>query len=337
MGEVFDNMREVYLGIDLGATKMLAVLMDEDGRILAKEKRPTLPERGPDDVIGRLIDLGQSLMNETFPGEQGLHAVRGIGVAVAGVIEPESGAVSLATNLGWKNVELGRRLMERFPCRVLIMNDANAAALGEWKFGEGAGSDDMIYISVSTGIGAGMVSGGRLILGSTHSAAELGHISIDPEGPPCFCGNRGCVEMYTAGHSIAQKAREAIHQHLPGSSDILALAGSDPDLVTAEHVAAAAKIGNVLAVRLLAEAGTALGRGLVTLVHLMNPEVVVLGGSVSKSGPPLFEPMLETVRRYGIPGLVGHVRFAESSLGEKAAAMGAAFWCREHQHSLTAV
>ncbi|MFB5760152.1 ROK family protein [Paenibacillus medicaginis] len=321
-------MDNLYLGIDLGGTKMLAALIDEQGQIVAKNQEPTLAERGAEDVIRRLISISETLIAGGIL-RTGFFTIRGIGVAVAGVLEPEKGMISLATNLRWHNVQLGPILEKRFHCPVHIVNDANAAAFGEWMAGEQAGIQDMIYITVSTGIGAGIISGGRLIEGTTHSAAEFGHITIDRDGPLCACGNRGCVEMYTAGHSIARRAQASIQSGEPEAAAIAVLNGVEPEQVTAEHVAAAAKAGNQLAIRLLADAGEALGCGIVTFAHLLNPAAIVIGGSVSQCGALLFDPMLEAVRRYGIPKVVESITFAASSLGGTAGITGAALWARE--------
>jgi glucokinase len=321
-------MNNLYLGIDLGGTKMLAALIDEQGRIVAKNQEPTFPERGAADVIRRLISISEALIEDEI-ARTGFFAVRGIGVAVAGVLEPEKGIISLATNLRWHNVQLGPILEEWFHCPVHILNDANAAAFGEWMAGDKVGIQDMIYITVSTGIGAGIISGGRLIQGTNQSAAEFGHITIDRSGPLCACNNRGCLEMYTAGHSIARRAQASIQSGEPEAAAIAALNGVEPEQVTAEHVAAAAKAGNKLAVRLLADAGEALGCGIVTFAHLLNPAAIVIGGSVSQSGPLLFDPMLAAVRRYGIPKIVEPITFSPSSLGGTAGVIGAALWARE--------
>ncbi|MFB5266912.1 ROK family protein [Paenibacillus enshidis] len=323
-------MNNLYLGIDLGGTKMLAALIDEQGRIVAKIQEPTFADRGADDVIRRLIVISDALIaDESVRAGAGSITIRGIGVAVAGVLEPDPGIISLATNLGWHNVQLGPILEKWFHCPVLILNDANAAAFGEWMAGERPDIQDMIYITVSTGIGAGIISGGRLIQGTTHSAAEFGHITIDRNGPLCACGNRGCVEMYTAGHSIARRAWVAIQAGEPEAAAIAALNGVEPERVTAEHVAAAAKAGNDFAIRLLADAGEALGCGIVTFAHLLNPALIVIGGSVSQSGALLLDPMLAAIRRYGISKVVGSITFASSALGGAAGVIGAALWARQ--------
>jgi len=323
-------MKDIYLGIDIGGTKMLASLVDDAGAVLARRKRPTEPERGARDVIARLGDMADDLLRE-FAAANGGRApvVRGVGVAVPGVLDPAAGTVVMATNLAWSNVPIGPELAGRFRCPAQVLNDANAATYGEWRAGAGVGVDDLLYVTVSTGIGAGIVSGGRLVLGAWGSAAELGHISVDRDGPYCACGKRGCIEMYASGKSIARKVAEAAAAGAPGAADIRGLAGGDAAELTAEHVGAAARAGHPLALRALAEAGEALGRGIAAAAHLLNPALVVVGGGVSRCGEPLFGPMREAVRTHGIPGIVDGIRFVPSRLGEDAGAVGAALWCME--------
>ncbi|WP_219642572.1 ROK family protein [Cohnella sp. CFH 77786] len=318
-------MNELYLGIDLGGTKMLAALVDGNGTIVARTLQPTMAERGVEDVIDRLISMADSLLSRHAP-EAGKAAIRGIGIAVAGVLDPDQGTVVLATNLGWKNVPIGRLLEERFRCPVRVLNDANAAALGEWLAGAGAGSEDVVFVTVSTGIGGGIVSGGRLILGSSGSAGELGHISIDRNGPPCPCGNRGCVELYASGSAIARRVREDVRGGDPRTSAILRKAGFEAERLTAQHVAAAAEEGDDYARNVLADAGSALGMGLVSIIHLANPNKVILGGGVTEIGDLLLAPMMETLRKYGIPEMVNQVAFDRAQLEGDAGAAGAALW-----------
>ncbi|MBO7743264.1 ROK family protein [Paenibacillus sp. MWE-103] len=320
-------MESIYIGIDLGGTKMLAAIVDERGNMLARTRQETRADRGPVDTIERMKEMAVGLLAETFasPAE---YALRGIGIAVAGILDPDRGNVVLATNLKWENVSLARPFVERFACPVQLLNDANAAALGEWMAGAGKNVNDLIFVTVSTGIGGGIVSGGRLVLGASDSAAELGHISIDRHGPLCACGNRGCIELYASGSSIARIAREEMLGGAQGGDELMRLTGGYLDRLTAEHVASAAAAGSAYAINKLAKAGTALGLGIVSMIHLLNPKMIVVGGGVSRSGPPLLEPMREAVRKYGIPGMVNGVTFETAKLGEDAGAVGAALWWR---------
>ncbi|AJY73461.1 ROK family protein [Paenibacillus beijingensis] len=319
-------MKEIYLGIDLGGTKMLAALVDPEGRVIDHMQAATLADQGSERVISRLIALAEALIDKHSDEGGSKLRICGIGIAVAGILDPQEGTVLLATNLGWRDVPVGRMLEQRFSCPVQVLNDANAAALGEWMAGAGAGTKNMVFVTVSTGIGGGIISEGKLLLGASNSAAELGHISIDRNGPLCACGNRGCVEVYASGTWIAGRVQDDIARGSRLPEAVVAAAGGDPDRISAKHVTAAAQDGNEYAKQKLADAGAALGAGLVTFIHLLNPEMIVLGGGVSESGPLLFDSMLQVVREYGIPGMVDNVRFTGAGLGLFAGAVGAALW-----------
>ncbi|TFE25225.1 ROK family protein [Cohnella luojiensis] len=329
-------MNDIYVGIDVGGTKMLAALVNGNGTIMAKVQQPTRAERGTKDTIRRLMAMTESLIKESCSEAEG-NTIQGIGIAVAGILDPSKGTVMLATNLGWENVPIGPLFKQYFQCPVQVINDANAAALGEWLAGAGVGMKDVIYVTVSTGIGGGIISDGRLMLGSTNSAAELGHISIDRNGPLCACGNRGCIEVYASGNTIAKRVREDIRSGEASTAIVLEMAGGNPELLNARHVAEAAQAGNEYAKDRLADAGSALGMGLTAIIHLVNPEMIILGGGVSQSGRLLFEPMLDTVRGHGIPEMVNRVRFVTAKLGGDAGAVGAALWWRYERTITSAV
>lgn len=310
------------VGIDLGGTKLLAAIIDADGRVVRKKEIPTEAAQGAESVIARMIGLVEEL---TGSGAE-LH---GIGVATAGTLDAGRGVVLFAGNLGWRDVPLGAALQAKFGCRVQVENDANAAAYGEWRAGAGRGTSDCVYVTVSTGIGAGLISGGRLVTGTSHSAAEFGHLTLDWRGPKCACGNVGCLELYASGTAIARRAAEAVAGGSAEAQPLAALAGGEAASVTARHVSAAAASGDAFALGLLREAGEALGAGLAGIVHAANPELIVLGGGTIKIGEPLLAPMREAFAARCIPSMARHVRFATTELGGDAGAIGAALLAAE--------
>lgn len=309
------------VGIDLGGTKMLAALVSAEGKIIKKREIPTRPEHGADDVIRRMKELVGELAGDKEP-------IGGIGIATAGILDPTGGIVRSATNLGWQDVPVGPNLAERFGCRVTVENDANAAAYGEWVAGAGKGTEHFVYVTVSTGIGAGIISGGRLVTGVTHSAAELGHMTIDWRGPLCGCGNRGCLELYASGTAIARAAAEAVRRGEPSAAALGALVQGDASRVTAKHVATAAAQGDALALALAREAGEAMGAGLASIVHAANPQLVALGGGALGIGEPLLGPMREAFAARCIPSMAQEVRLALTALGGDAGVIGAALLAR---------
>ncbi|RKP46731.1 ROK family protein [Cohnella endophytica] len=307
--------KKVYVGIDLGGTKILAVLLDERGKKLHQAETATNASEGADAVIERMI----ALIREGLEPE---HRLKSIGVATAGTLNAEEGIVAMASNLRWNQVPLGKKLRQAFGVPVSLENDANAAAYGEWAAGAGKGTKNCVYVTVSTGIGTGIVSAGKLIRGRDSSAGELGHITLDWNGPRCACGNVGCVELYASGTSIGRSAQRLAADRPEEAERLLSLAGNSP--ITSRHVAEAAAAGDALSLGVLKEAGRALGTGLVSLIHMMNPEVIVLGGGASSIGEPLLRPMRETIDDVGIPSMVAGVRIVSPQLGKEAGAIGAA-------------
>lgn len=312
------TMDTAYAGIDLGGTKMLAVIVDANGSILASEEQPTLAAEGPDKVMGRMADMVRRLIAASG------RKVTALGVATAGTLDPADGTVQSAVNLGWTRVPLGRTLERELGLKVTVENDANAAAYGEWRAGAGRGSRHCVFVTVSTGIGGGIVSDGRLIRGLSASAGEVGHITIDWNGPVCGCGNVGCLEQYASGTAIGRAGAEAAAADPAAGRAMLALAEGDAARITSREVAAAAAEGDPLAQDILRRAGRALGIGIVSMIHMVNPELVIIGGGASKIGAPLLGPMEEAMRRHAIPSLGDSVRIVPPELGVSAGAIGAA-------------
>ncbi|MDB4865856.1 MAG: hypothetical protein JWR03_189 [Cohnella sp.] len=311
-------MESVYAGIDLGGTKMLAVIVDKKGTVLVSEERPTLVEEGPARVIARMAELVRVLIRQSGRN------VAGLGVATAGTLDPKDGTVQYAGNLGWTRVPLGVTLAGELGLPVKVENDANAAAFGEWKVGAGRGTRHCVFVTVSTGIGGGIVSDGKLIRGRTSSAGELGHITIDWNGPVCPCGNVGCLELYASGTAIGKAGAAAAEADPAAARVLLELVGGSAERITSREIAQAAESGDPVSQRILRDAGQALGVGLVSLVHVANPELIILGGGASHIGAPLLGPMEETFHRHVIASLGEGVRIVSPKLGVQAGAIGAA-------------
>jgi len=314
------SMETAYAGIDLGGTKMLAVIVDENGAVLASEEQPTRAEEGSERVVARMADMVRRL------ADAGGRQVGTLGVATAGTLDPADGTVLMAVNLGWTNVPLGRTLARELGMKVTVENDANAAAYGEWRAGAGRGTRHCVFVTVSTGVGGGIISDGRLVRGLSASAGEIGHITIDWNGPLCGCGNVGCLELYASGTAIGKAGAAAAAANPAAGRAILEQAGGDAARVTSREVAAAAAGGDALATQVLRDAGRALGVGLASIIHMTNPELIILGGGASKIGAPLLGPMEETMRRHTIPSVGDKVRIVPPELGVPAGAIGAALF-----------
>jgi len=294
--------------VDLGGTKIYSAVVDRDGTVRGDDLRPTEDSLGPETVIERIVASleGATAAAGTTPGW-----LRGLGIAAPGPVRSSTGHVLYPPNLaGWRDVPLGTILGERLGLRVVVENDANAAALGEYASGSGQGSEVMVYTTVSTGIGGGIVLGGLLYRGVDGAAGELGHIVIRQNGPLCGCGRWGCLEALASGKAIAREGRLAIEAgHAPLLRSMLE---SAPGELTAELVADAAKHGDSDAMAIIRDAGVALGLGLASIVDVLNPDVLVIGGGVAKIGSLFLQPAEETLRRaiFAKPALGVELRLA---------------------------
>ncbi len=303
-----------YIAIDLGGTNIRAAQCTADGQILARTSHPTLPTEGEKAVIERIT----SAIHEVWPANANVCAM---GISAPGPIDPRRGVIISAPNLaGWSNVPLRNILAEACHVPVRLGNDANLAALAELHFGAGQGYNDMIYLTLSTGIGGGVICNGRLLLGAKGLAAELGHLSVDLNGPRCKCGNIGCVEALAAGPAIARTALARIEAG--ESSSIPGLVGGDLARVSAETVGHAALAGDQLAQSVIAGAGRAIGQNIVNLLHAFNPGIVICGGGLTKMGNLLMEPIRQTVAER----VMAHdylVEIVLAQLGDDVALLGA--------------
>src|SRR5450759_741372 len=258
------------IGVDLGGTKVEVAVVDAGGKILQRLKQPTNVETGPDRIMAAIAGMVRQLQDQ---GPQTPPA--GVGVGVAGQITAATGVVRFAPNLNWREVPFRDRLQTALKLPVVVTNDVRAATWGEWRHGAGQGAEDLICLVIGTGIGGGVVSGGRIIEGCTNTAGELGHITTDLNGPPCTCGHRGCLEALAGGWAIARRAREDIRDAPAAGKAFLQAAGLKepvaPEHVNATVVAAAARADDPLARLLVDEVARALIAGTVSLVNAFNP------------------------------------------------------------------
>ncbi len=300
------------LGIDVGGTKIAALRVARDGSILARDTAPT-PAEDQEATIAAVVSVARGLLAPN---------VVAVGVGAAGMVDSSSGALRYAPNLAWREVPVAVRVSEALglPCRV--DNDANVAAWGEYRFGAGRGTQHMLLVTVGTGIGGGIVAGGRLFRGAHGFAAEIGHIIVEPNGPVCGCGNRGCWEQVAAGRAIDRRGRVAARE-FPHSL-VGKLAGGDPEKVTGRVVTEAAERGDDVARSILVEVGRRLGEGIAGLVNVLDPEVVVVGGGAIEAGDFLLEPARAAFREtVEAPEHRPEVPIVAAELGNDAGAVGA--------------
>lgn len=304
------------IGLDIGGTKISGCVIDGNGVILVKGRKDT-PAHDPAAIVEEAASLIRELSLE--------HKIDAVGVACAAFIDRSRAMVFFSPNLAWRDVPLKQRLESVLDLPVIIENDANAAAWGEFRFGAAAEVDDMVLVTVGTGIGGGIVVDGVLMRGAFGVAAELGHMRVVPDGIRCGCGNRGCWEQYASGSALVREARELVVSGSPHAARLSELCVGDPATLSGPDVTRAAAEGDPAAVELLADLGAWIGEGVASVAAILDPELIVLGGGVSEAGALLIDPALAAFRRQ-LTGR-GHrpeARFALARLGNDAGMIGAA-------------
>jgi glucokinase len=318
--------RRLVLGLDVGGTKLAAGVLDLDASarddravLLSRRDTPSHREQGPDAMLDRLIALGQEALAAAGASVPDLGAV---GIACGGPLDPVHGVIRSPMNLpDWHDVPIVARVESALGVRAAVDNDGTAAALAEHRFGAGRGHDDLVYFTISTGIGGGVISGGRAVRGASGNATELGHLRVAPVDHPCACGRRGCLEGFASGTNIAERARAAIRA---GESSALASLAGGPDAITAENVVQAAAGGDALATRIWNESIEAIGAGVVDAIHAFDPSVVILGGGVTRAGEALFAPVRRHVADQGMRPEARGVPVVPAALGDDLGIVAAA-------------
>jgi len=305
--------------VDLGGTKIEAAIVDPGGQVIGSHRVPT-------DVAGGPAKAVEDIARCVRASGADLSGIGAVGVGVAGQVDTATGVVLSAPNLRWTDFPLGERLERELGVPVVIENDVRSITWGVWKHGAGRGVEDLLVLFVGTGVGGGIVSGGRLLKGDRGVAGELGHVTLVADGRPCTCGHKGCIEAYTGGWAIAARAREAIEAD-PGAGRRLLEAAGEGE-VTAAVVSQAAAAGDPLATRLLQETGRYLGAAAVGLVHALNPRRIVLGGGVIDGNPDLVDAVGSIVRQSAIPIFADRIEVRRSELGAGAGVIGSAALAR---------
>ncbi len=289
--------QSLLLALDFGGSKhSAALLVPGQQRWLAQARSYSPPSRDAAYDQAAMLRMAHELLAAN-PGN-----LLAVGVSFGGPVDAQRGLVHLSYHVpGWNNAPLAEMLRAEFGAPTVVDNDGNAAALGEWRWGAGQGCTSLLYVTVSTGIGGGWVLGGQVYGGADGMAGEIGHLLVRPGGARCSCGKRGCLEAEASGLAIARLALERLATDLDAGESLRTLAGGPDAPLTAEHVALAAQRGNSLALAVLEFAGAALGTGLGAAINLMNPQRIVLGGGVTKSGARYWQTVRETARAHALP------------------------------------
>jgi glucokinase len=311
------------IGVDLGGTNIVVGVMPEDGsREIAMRAQPTRAELGPEVVVDRIVQMIEDAILVTC-AETG--ATRddflGVGVGAPGPLDRQRGVVVVAPNLGWRNLPLRDLIADRVGLTATLDNDANCATLGEWWTGAAKGAQHVIGITIGTGIGGGIILDGRLFHGASDVAGEIGHTTIDSNGRRCKCGNYGCLEAYTSGPAIAERAREALE--IGQASMLPDMVQGRIDRITAQTVYEASERGDVVAREVVRDTARFLGAGIANLLNIFNPDVVVVAGGVTQAGEALFEPLNAEVRRRAFRPAVDACRIVPGILPGTAGVVGA--------------
>lgn len=293
-------MAEYMVGVDLGGTKIQTILMDTNGEIISDYYCKTEAERGPDHVIEKIMDGIQKV--------KGNHRLKGIGIGAPGPLDPKKGLILSPPNLpGWDRIPLVEIIQDHFNEQVFLQNDANVAALAEYRFGAGKGIDDMVYITISTGIGAGIIVNGKLVSGAQGCAGELGNIIIHPDGKERDGLNNGSLEGLASGTAIGEEGYSRL-QVTGGAQEVFELVKSN----------------NEEAGKIIDEALTYLAIAIANTIHTINPTLFVLGGGVMKQAEMIIPLLKDKVRKRVYPVLQDHIEIEQAKLSQNAGAIGAA-------------
>lgn len=309
-------MASVAIAVDLGGTNVRCSVVSRDGEMRFESSQSSGGDEGPDPVIRRITRMiGVAVEDQELPGDVA------IGIVAPGPLDPKTGIVRYAPNLrGWDEVPLQARLEEETGRRVLLGNDGNAQALGEFFFGAARDVDNLVYVALGTGLGGGVIAERQLIDGAHGLGAEIGHTTIAVDGPRCTCGSRGCIEAICSGWAIARDGRLLVDT---GRSEAIreAAAGGEID---ARVVSDAAEDGDEGARTIIERAGWSLGAALGNFVNIFNPEMIVVGGGLARIGDMLLDPAKRALREYAMVDMLDDLEFRTSALGGKTGIYGAA-------------
>jgi glucokinase len=316
-----------FVGVDLGGTNLRAGLVDCDsGAVLMLKSVPTLAREGHQAVMVRMADLIHATISSSSIAQD---QVEGIGIGVPGVLDLERGVVLFLPNLPgtWPNVALASVITEELGCPTFLLNDVRSITYGEWKFGAGQCVENMACYAIGTGVGGGLIINGRLHLGIGGTAGELGHQTINMDGPECGCGNRGCLEAYASGPAISALGIKAVIQGL--TTNIGSLVAYDLNKITPEVILEAAKLGDKVANEIYEQVGVYLGVAIANTIVSFGPRKVIISGGLAAAGDILLGPIRRTIRERVRVMPVDHVEILAASLGSNAGVIGSALWAAQ--------
>lgn len=305
--------KNYVIGIDMGGTKISGALADLNGTIISQYTIPTKAIEGEQAVLARVIEVIEKVMIEA---KKTSAEVKAIGIGSPGPLDASKGVIIVTPNLPFKNFQLVKPIIDKFNIPTYLDNDANVAAIGEYMLGSGKGTRNMVYITVSTGVGGGAILEGKIYRGSTSNALEIGHTTILPDGPRCNCGNYGCIEALSSGTAIARQAREAVDSGIETSL-------VNYENLTSYEVFKEANTGDKVAKEILERSFTYLGIGIANIITSFDPDMVVIGGGVTKGGQILFDIVEKEVDKRCFKAMSQHTKIVAAQLGTDAGVIGA--------------
>jgi glucokinase len=315
-------MSKITLGIDMGGTGIKLGLVSPDGKLFRTIRMPTPVNASPEQVVTDVAELARTLLKTA-----GSDRLKGVGIGCAGDIDPVQGLIRMSPNLNWTQVPLKALLSKRLKLPILVDNDANVAAWAAYSVEAKRQVENLLCVTIGTGIGGGLVIGGKLYHGATGSAGEIGHMTLFPNGIACNCGNKGCTERYIGAKAMIRSARRAIRSG--ERSQIIRLVDKDLTKLSPFIIQKAARQGDRLAIRLWQEAGELLGITLASTVNLLNPEWIVLAGGLSRAGHLLLDPLRRTIQRRSFPTPAKAVKLVISKLDQDLGMVGAGLLAHE--------
>lgn len=307
-----------YVGIDFGGTGIKVGIIDENGKILIKDSFVTYPKKSGDEIVKHIAECTQKVMDDSnLPQED----ILGVGIGSPGLLNPITGQLKIVTNVPNLNgIYMANGISDYLKKPAFLDNDVNAMSLGEFYYGAGKGKKNVIALTVGTGVGGGIILNGKLYRGTTFTAGEIGHMSIDRDGKYCACGNYGCLERYVGKEGIIERLELYKSKGIKTSIDKYLEDGK----VTPKAIAIAAKEGDKISIEVLKETGEILGHAIASLVNILNPEMIIVGGGISNAGELLMEPVRMGMLKHAYTIPAAAVEVVRAKLGNDAGLVGSA-------------
>jgi glucokinase len=315
-------MSYYVIGVDMGATNIVCVLSNKEGKIITRDISKTLGSEGKEKTISQIVNSARNVLKEGEKLGVSAKSILGMGIGGPGPINSDDGIIYVAPNIpGLINISLAKELGNELDLPVFLENDANAAALGEWWVGAGRDVDNLVLLTLGTGIGGGIIINGEVLHGSAHVAGEVGHMIIKEDGLLCGCGNKGCLEAYASATAVVKRALAEIKK---GAKTVLTdEVNNELEKITCKMIFDTAKNGDNLCKKIVDDTAKYLGVGIINMVNILNPQMIILSGGMSKAGDFLFEPVRKYVKEHAFNDAVKEVKIVPAMLGSNAGAIGA--------------